>query len=154
MGAPRRADIRKRVDALIQGGAISRRALEEMTFDIARLSYEAGRCSARRSEVAPPQSAIADIQQRVAAHYQVPAGDMTASSLAWRRGLRPRQIAMYIVSKTEPESLTSIGRKFGNRDRTTVAHAITTIQAMCDRDPLFRAEVEDLSRGPLLRQAA
>ena len=39
---------------------------------------------------------------------------------------RPRQIAMYLAKKLTTRSLPEIGRKFANRDHTTVIHAVKT----------------------------
>ena len=40
---------------------------------------------------------------------------------------RPRQIAMYLAKRLTPRSLPEIGRKFANRDHTTVIHAVKTV---------------------------
>ena len=40
---------------------------------------------------------------------------------------RPRQIAMYLAKKMTSRSLPEIGRRFANRDHTTVIHAVKTI---------------------------
>ena len=40
---------------------------------------------------------------------------------------RPRQIAMYLAKKMTTRSLPEIGRRFANRDHTTVIHAVKTI---------------------------
>ena len=44
---------------------------------------------------------------------------------------RPRQIAMYLAKKLTTRSLPEIGRKFANRDHTTVIHAVKTIDKLC-----------------------
>ena len=43
---------------------------------------------------------------------------------------RPRQIAMYLAKKLTTRSLPEIGRKFANRDHTTVIHAVKTIDKL------------------------
>ena len=43
---------------------------------------------------------------------------------------RPRQIAMYLAKKLTTRSLPEIGRKFANRDHTTVIHAVKTIEKL------------------------
>ena len=40
---------------------------------------------------------------------------------------RPRQIAMYLAKQYTTNSLPDIGRKFSNRDHTTVIHAVKKI---------------------------
>ena len=49
---------------------------------------------------------------------------------------RPRQLAMYLAKKMTTRSLPEIGRRFANRDHTTVIHAVKTI------DRLFKIDNE------------
>jgi chromosomal replication initiator protein len=58
--------------------------------------------------------------------------------------VRPRQIAMYLARLLTPRSYPEIGRRFGNRDHTTVMHAVETIQRLTSIDPTFAEEVERL----------
>ena len=45
-----------------------------------------------------------------------------------RSVVRPRQIGMYLAKQLTSRSLPEIGRRFGNRDHTTVLHAIRKIE--------------------------
>tara|TARA_B100001996_G_scaffold101140_1_gene75860 strand:- start:1806 stop:3206 length:1401 start_codon:yes stop_codon:yes gene_type:complete len=47
---------------------------------------------------------------------------------------RPRQIAMYLAKKMTTRSLPEIGRRFANRDHTTVIHAVKTITKLSEKD--------------------
>ena len=47
---------------------------------------------------------------------------------------RPRQIAMYLAKKLTTRSLPEIGRKFANRDHTTVIHAVKKIDELIRKD--------------------
>ena len=47
---------------------------------------------------------------------------------------RPRQIAMYLAKKMTTRSLPEIGRRFANRDHTTVIHAVKTITRLSEQD--------------------
>ena len=47
---------------------------------------------------------------------------------------RPRQIAMFLAKKMTTRSLPEIGRRFANRDHTTVIHAVKTITRLRDKD--------------------
>jgi chromosomal replication initiator protein len=58
--------------------------------------------------------------------------------------VRPRQIAMFLARLLTPRSYPEIGRRFGNRDHTTVMHAVETIQRLTSMDPTFAEEVEQL----------
>lgn len=58
----------------------------------------------------------------------------------------PRQIAMYLCKEITKRSLPEIGRRFGNRDHTTVLHAVRKIERMIADDPDFAAQVEEIKR--------
>ena len=60
--------------------------------------------------------------------------------------VRPRQIAMYLAKSLTPRSLPEIGRRFGNRDHTTVLHAVRKIEEMAGADRAFADEIEMLKR--------
>tara|TARA_Y100001970_G_scaffold224279_1_gene276382 strand:- start:11013 stop:12401 length:1389 start_codon:yes stop_codon:yes gene_type:complete len=57
---------------------------------------------------------------------------------------RPRQIAMYLAKKLTTRSLPEIGRKFANRDHTTVIHAVKTIDKLCSTNEEIKKNVEDI----------
>jgi chromosomal replication initiator protein len=88
---------------------------------------------------------IDEIQRRVCEHYKIRATDMASPRRA-RNIARPRQVAMYLAKVLTSRSLPEIGRKFGNRDHTTVMHAVARIGELMERDPVFAEEVD------LLRQ--
>ena len=84
---------------------------------------------------------ILGIQEAVCGAFNCRAIDMVSD----RRGravARPRQIAMFLARDLTRHSLPVIGRHFGNRDHTTVMHAIKVIEAMCLSDPAFKLEVD------------
>jgi chromosomal replication initiator protein len=60
--------------------------------------------------------------------------------------VRPRQIAMYLAKVMTPRSLPEIGRRFGNRDHTTVLHAVRKIEEMARADYALAQEIELLKR--------
>jgi chromosomal replication initiator protein len=88
---------------------------------------------------------IEEIQRRVAEHYNMRLNDMTSPRRA-RAVARPRQIAMYLAKQLTSRSLPEIGRKFGNRDHTTVMHACTKVGALMEIDAAFAEDVELLRR--------
>ena len=57
---------------------------------------------------------------------------------------RPRQIAMFLAKKLTTRSLPEIGRKFANRDHTTVIHAVKTIDRICQNNDEIRKNVEEI----------
>jgi chromosomal replication initiator protein len=59
---------------------------------------------------------------------------------------RPRQVAMWFCKQLTPRSLPEIGRKFGDRDHTTVMHAIRKIDELRISDRLLAEDIEMLRR--------
>ncbi len=57
---------------------------------------------------------------------------------------RPRQIAMYLAKKMTTRSLPEIGRRFANRDHTTVIHAVKTITKLSEKDEEIKNNVNQL----------
>jgi chromosomal replication initiator protein len=53
---------------------------------------------------------------------------------------------MYLAKQLTSRSLPEIGRKFGNRDHTTVMHACSRIADLMQRDGSFAEDVELLRR--------
>ncbi len=93
----------------------------------------------------PRRVRIDDILRTVSKHYGVNRGDL----LSGRRNrsiVRPRQIGMYLAKMLTSRSLPEIGRRFGNRDHTTVLHAIRKIEQLMNDDNQLREEIELLKR--------
>jgi chromosomal replication initiator protein len=88
---------------------------------------------------------IEEIQRRVAEHFSMRLTDMSSARRA-RAVARPRQVAMYLAKQLTQRSLPEIGRRFGNRDHTTVMHAVSRVGELMIRDTGFAEDVELLRR--------
>ena len=88
---------------------------------------------------------IEEIQKRVAEHYHLRLSEMSSARRA-RAVARPRQVAMYLAKQLTSRSLPEIGRKFGNRDHTTVMHACSRVAEIMGVDAGFAEDVELLRR--------
>jgi chromosomal replication initiator protein len=88
---------------------------------------------------------IEEIQKRVAEHWNIRLTDMSSARRA-RAVARPRQVAMFLAKQLTSRSLPEIGRKFGNRDHTTVMHAVQRVGELMERDAAFAEDVELLRR--------
>lgn len=88
---------------------------------------------------------IEEIQRKVAEHWNIRLTDMSSARRA-RAVARPRQVAMYLAKQLTSRSLPEIGRMFGNRDHTTVMHAVSRITELMERDAAFAEDVELLRR--------
>jgi chromosomal replication initiator protein len=88
---------------------------------------------------------VDEIQQRVAAHYNIQLAEMSSPRRA-RSVARPRQVAMYLAKQLTTLSLPQIGKRFGNRDHTTVMHAVRKIEELKVSDLSIAEDVELLKR--------
>ncbi len=88
---------------------------------------------------------IEEIQRAVVEHYGIRMADMSSSRRA-RAVARPRQVAMYLAKQLTTRSLPEIGKRFGNRDHTTVMHAIRQIERLREEDRSLADDVEALRR--------
>jgi chromosomal replication initiator protein len=88
---------------------------------------------------------IEEIQKRVAEHFSIRLTDMSSARRA-RAVARPRQVAMYLAKQLTSRSLPEIGRKFGNRDHTTVMHAVARVTEIMGVDSGFAEDVELLRK--------
>jgi len=88
---------------------------------------------------------IDEIQRRVAEHYNLRVTDMSSARRA-RAVARPRQVAMYLAKQLTARSLPEIGKKFGNRDHTTVIHACARITELMAKDGSFAEDVDLLKK--------
>ena len=53
---------------------------------------------------------------------------------------------MYLAKQLTTRSLPEIGRKFGDRDHTTVMHAVRKVEELCAIEGGFSEDVELLRR--------
>ncbi|MGC6401718.1 chromosomal replication initiator protein DnaA [Sphingomonas sp. FW199] len=88
---------------------------------------------------------IDEIQRAVSAHYHVRQIDLISARRAVSIA-RPRQIAMYLAKRLTTRSLPEIGRKFGNRDHSTVIHAVRRIEELRAVDQEIDSAVTVLMR--------
>ena len=86
---------------------------------------------------------IDKIQNVTSNFFSINLGEML-SQRRLRPLARPRQIAMYLAKKLTTRSLPEIGRKFSNRDHTTVIHAVKTIDKLLKNDEQMRKNIEEI----------
>ncbi len=95
--------------------------------------------------IEPRRIKIEDILRIVSRHFGVSKGDLLSQrrhrSVVW-----PRQIGMYLAKQLTQRSLPEIGRRFGNRDHTTVLHAIRKIEGELNGNNRLKDEIEELKK--------
>ena len=90
------------------------------------------------------------IQNTVSNYFNIPLAEMLSQRRS-RPLARPRQMAMYLAKKMTTRSLPEIGRRFANRDHTTVIHAVKTITRLSEKDDEMKKNIEQL-RSLLLEE--
>ena len=90
------------------------------------------------------------IQNVVSNYFNIALSEMLSQRRS-RPLARPRQIAMYLAKKMTTRSLPEIGRRFANRDHTTVIHAVKTITRLSEQDDEMKKNIGQI-KSLLLEQ--
>ncbi len=80
------------------------------------------------------------IQNTVSNYFNISLNEMLSQRRS-RPLARPRQIAMFLAKKLTTRSLPEIGRRFANRDHTTVIHAVKTITKLSEKDEEMKKNI-------------
>jgi len=88
---------------------------------------------------------VESIQNLVASYFNLNIQEMLSPRRS-RVLARPRQIAMYLAKQHTTNSLPDIGRKFSNRDHTTVIHAVKKIDELIKKDNEIRQSVMEIKK--------
>ena len=83
------------------------------------------------------------IQNIVSNYFNISLSEMLSQRRS-RPLARPRQIAMYLSKKMTTRSLPEIGRRFANRDHTTVIHAVKTISRLAEQDDEMKKNINQI----------
>ena len=83
------------------------------------------------------------IQNTVSNYFNISLTEMLSQRRS-RPLARPRQMAMYLAKKMTTRSLPEIGRRFANRDHTTVIHAVKTITRLSEKDDEMRKNISQI----------
>jgi len=84
------------------------------------------------------------IVHAVASHFSVDEDKILEEGRGTKEVAQARQVAMYLMKQLTHLSLKSVGIRFGNRDHSTVVHAIKTVEKAMGEDPSFKRTVESL----------
>lgn len=95
--------------------------------------------------IEPRRIKIDDIIRVVSRHYAVSKTDIL-SVRRHRSIVYPRQVGMYLAKQLTSRSLPEIGRRFGDRDHTTVLHAIRKIDKDLEGNTKLRDELEEIKK--------
>ena len=88
---------------------------------------------------------VESIQNAVASYFNLSMQEMLSQRRS-RSLARPRQIAMYLSKQYTTNSLPDIGRKFSNRDHTTVIHAVKKIHELIYNDNEVKQNIIEIKK--------
>ncbi len=86
-----------------------------------------------------------DIQKIVSDEFGITIKDLHSTKRSASIVL-PRQIAMYLIREITGKSFNEIGKKFGNRDHTTIIHACKKIKRKIEEDINFKLRIERIKQ--------
>ena len=92
-----------------------------------------------------PPPKLRDIAHAVADYYDVTIPELM-SVRRTARILRPRQVFCYLAKTLTMQSFPQIGRHLGNRDHTTILHALNRIAVRMATDPKLAAEIAHIRK--------
>ena len=88
------------------------------------------------------KTSVHDIQKLTATHFNISMADLL--SMKKKRSFSyPRQLAMYLSRKFSDLSFKEIGKEFGDRDHSTVLHAVKRIEK---EKELKREVMDDINK--------
>jgi chromosomal replication initiator protein len=93
----------------------------------------------------PRVRTVEDVQAAACDAFGITLEELVSTSRS-ARVTWPRQVAMYLARELTDQSLPAIGRAFGNRDHTTVMHAVRKIEELKISDLSIAEDVELLKR--------
>jgi chromosomal replication initiator protein len=133
-----RANIRELEGALIRLSALASLTSSPITEDLA---HDALRDYVKHLPVGPPD--VTAIQRATAKYF-----DVSVESLRGKRRTSQvalaRQVAMYITKQATGLTLVEIGKRFGNRDHSTVIYALSRVNDELRRNESLRATIEKI----------
>lgn len=89
------------------------------------------------------QITVAAIQKEVERYFDVSHEDIVSAKRS-KVVTYPRHVAIYLSRYMTEESLESIGRKFGNRDHTTIMHSVNKIEKEQNNNPVLFDQIQQL----------
>lgn len=110
----------------------------ELSVDAARHIVQ------ERSTTENSNLSIEAIQRIVARHFGL-TPELLIGKTRKQEVVTPRQIAMYLAKQLTKSALKVIGLHFGNRDHSTVVHAVRTVDRKCGEDASFARTVKSLA---------
>ena len=87
---------------------------------------------------------IESVIHAISQYFEVPEDKLLEAGRGTKEVARARQVAMFLMKSLTTLSLKSIGMRFGNRDHSTVLHAINSVKEEMQKDAAFARTVETI----------
>lgn len=97
-----------------------------------------------RNQIPTPDIII----KEVCKYYQTDPNAITGKNRS-KDTVLPRQVAMYLIREITSLSYPDIGKHFGNRDHTTVMHAVNKVDSQMKQQDDFRSVIKDIRNNIL-----
>jgi len=88
--------------------------------------------------------------QKVVCDYFKLSPEEVISSSRKREILQARQIIMYFTKQLTKMSLSSIGKRLGNRDHATVMHSCKAVSNLIETNKRFRSTIEEIKKNIII----
>lgn len=93
--------------------------------------------------VEPVKPSVEQIQYTVARYYGIHRAELISAQRA-KRLVRPRQVAMYLCKELTVRSYLVIGRRFGQRDHSTILYSHQKVERLIPTDVQMATDIETL----------
>ncbi len=114
----------------------------DITIDLVKSIFQ----DSFSSSSSPSYYSIDTIISNVAEYYKIPEDSIREKNRRKEVALC-RQVAMYIAKHMTNYSLKTIGLNFGGRDHSTVIHAITSIDKLCQTDSSISNDIKNITNS-------
>ncbi|MFA6527450.1 MAG: chromosomal replication initiator protein DnaA [Candidatus Babeliales bacterium] len=133
------SNIRELEGALIRVSAFAALTNQPITLEMARkvlLNLQEKKCEG---------ASLENILKIVCKHYSISVNEVKAKSRQ-KDVSSVRQVALYMMKKHSFASLQVIGNFVGGRNHSTVIHALTKIEHLCQEDALFAQKLKTIDQ--------
>ncbi len=91
-----------------------------------------------------PRVNAEEVVSVISDYFNVDVNKILGGGRGTKEVAQARQVSMYLLKEFSSLSLKSIGKRFGDRDHSTVVHAIKTVTRMIEEDNNYKTVIESL----------
>jgi chromosomal replication initiator protein len=91
-----------------------------------------------------PRVNAEEVVSVISEYFKVEVDKILGGGRGTKEVAQARQVSMYLLKEFSNLSLKSIGKRFGDRDHSTVVHALKTVQRLIEDDTNFKVVIDGL----------